>query len=108
MFFYGDGGSSSSTQSANNTIVFNPIISKGNANSSKVTSTQESRTSASALTKEQSGLSAGVAIGGSSAQGGVIRRNASNINSTSGVKISTFDMSVIVGSILTIVFIASA
>jgi len=67
------GGSSSSSQSLNNAITFNPIFNIGDDNNADSQAEQRSEASATAATKDEFGLSAGAALGANSnAQGGAV------------------------------------
>jgi hypothetical protein len=65
------GGSSSSTQSLNNTFSFNPVINVGDENSSDASARLKGSSDATSSQKDELGLSAGVAFGGN-AEGGEV------------------------------------
>lgn len=74
------GGSASSSSSLNNALTFNPVITVGDDNTSKSTAKQRGSADATATTKDEFGMSAGVALGpNSNAQGGAVSRNAGDI-----------------------------
>jgi len=66
------GGSSSSSSSLTNSITFNPNIIVGEDNTAENRSEQKASSEASATTKDEFGLSAGVAFGGGDAMGGAV------------------------------------
>jgi len=66
------GGSSSSSQSLNNAITFNPVTNIGDDNDTDSSAEQRSEARSTATTKDEFGLSAGVAFGGGDATGGEV------------------------------------
>lgn len=68
------GGSASSSSSLNNALTFNPVITVGDGNDSQSSARQRGTADASATTKDEFGLSAGMAFGGGTATGGTVSR----------------------------------
>ena len=67
------GGGSSSSQSLTNSISFNPILNIGDGNEGSTSAEQKSKAESTATTKDEFGMSAGVAVGsGASASGGAV------------------------------------
>lgn len=67
------GGSSSSSQTLNNSISFNPVVNVGEGNDGSIDAQSRQEATSTASNKDEFGLSAGVAVGaGSSAMGGSV------------------------------------